>query len=117
MPGPSPAYPPPFSAADVAALQHLVRRPTTEQRYVQRAQVALLRAAEPTVSNTAAGERLGKPPNWVFTWRKRGAQAGFALTALADRPRVGRPRTVSPPWWKRQPSPSPVSSRPSARSR
>jgi hypothetical protein len=97
MPCPSPAYHPQFSAADVAALQHLVRRPTTEQRYVQRAQLALLLAAEPTVSNTAAGERLGKHPNWVFKWRKRWAQAGFAVTALADRPRVGRPRTVSPP--------------------
>ena len=97
MPCPYPAYHPQFSAADVAALQQVVRRPTTEQRYVQRAQLALLLAAEPPVSNTAAGERLGKHPNWVCKWRKRWAQDGFALTALADRPRAGRPRTVSPP--------------------
>jgi hypothetical protein len=97
MPCPSPAYPPEFTATDVAKLRQLVRRPTPEPRSVQRAQLARLLAADPTVSNRTAGARLGHHPNWVYHWRQRWAQDGFTLAALADRPRAGRPRTVSPP--------------------
>ena len=97
MPPPTPAYHPQLVASDVAALERLVRRPTSEQRFVQRAKLALLLHAHPTIGNTAAAQRLGQHPNWIRKWRKRWALEGFALAALADRPRAGRPRTLSPP--------------------
>jgi hypothetical protein len=97
MPTPTPAYHPQLAACDVAALERLVRRPTSEQRLARRAQLALLLHAQPAVGNAAAAQQLGQHPNWVRKWRKRWALEGFALAALADRPRSGRPRTVSPP--------------------
>jgi hypothetical protein len=97
MPTPTPAYHPRLAASDVAALERLVRRPTSEQRLVPRAKLALLLHAQPAIGNTAAAQQLGQHPNWVRKWRKRWTQEGFALAALADRPRSGRPRTVSPP--------------------
>lgn len=97
MPAPTPAYHPQLAASDEAALERLVGRPTSEQRLVQRAKLALLLHAQPTVGNTAAGQQLGQHPNWVRKWRKRWAVEGFALARLADRPRSGRPRLVSPP--------------------
>ncbi len=97
MPTPTPAYHPQLAARDVVALERLVRRPTSEQRLVQRAKLALLLHTQPALGNTAAAQQLGQHPNWVRKWRKRWALAGFALPALADRPRSGRPRTVSPP--------------------
>ena len=97
MPTPTPAYHPQLAACDVAVLERLVRRPTSEQRLVQRAKLALLLHAHPAVGNAAAAQQLGQHPNWVRKWRKRWALEGFALAALADRPRSGRPRTVSPP--------------------
>jgi hypothetical protein len=97
MPTPPPAYHPQLAARDVVALERLVRRPTSEQRLVQRAKLALLLHAQPALGNTAAAQQLGQHPNWVRKWRKRWALAGFALPALADRPRSGRPRSVSPP--------------------
>src|SRR3954454_938041 len=96
MPTPTPAYHPVVAPSEVAALERLVRRATSEQRLGQRAKLALLLQAQPTVGNTAAAAQLGQHPNWVRKWRKRWAQAGFALAALADRPRSGRPRTLSP---------------------
>ena len=97
MPLPSPAYHPQLGPADVAALERLVRRPRSEQRLVERARLALLLHAQPTLGNTAAARQLGHHPNRVHKWRKRWATEGFALEALADRPRSGRPPTVSPP--------------------
>ncbi len=97
MPTPYPAYHPQFAPDTVAALERLVRRPTSEQRLVQRAKLALLLQADPTVGNTAAGQQLGQHPNWVRKWRKRWALAGGTLAALADHPRSGRPPRLSPP--------------------
>ena len=97
MPTPSPAYHPKWAPDEVAQLDRLVRRPTSEHRLVQRAKLALLLHAEPTFGNTAAAQRLGQHPNWVRKWRKRWALAGFAQAGLADRPRSGRPPRVSPP--------------------
>ena len=97
MPTPTPAYHPQLAARDVVALERLVRRPTSEQRLVQRAKLALLLHAQPALGHTAAAQQLGQHPNGVRKWRKRWALAGFALPALADRPRSGRPRSVSPP--------------------
>src|SRR5437867_4003840 len=81
-PLPWPAYHPQMGPADVAALERLVRRPRSEQRLVERARLALLLHAQPTIGNTAAARQLGHHPNWVHKWRKRWATAGFALAAL-----------------------------------
>ncbi len=97
MPSPYPAYQLQLAPADVAALERVVRRPTSEQRLVQRAKLALLLHAQPTLGNAAAGRQLDQHPNWVYKWRKRWATEGFALAGLADRPRSGRPPRVSPP--------------------
>ena len=97
MPIPWPAFHPQVGPADVAALERLVRRPRSEQRLVERARLALLLQAQPAIGNTAAARQLGHHPNWVAKWRKRWATQGLAVEALADRPRSGRPPTVSPP--------------------
>jgi hypothetical protein len=97
MPLPTPAYHPWLGPAEVVALEQLVRRPRSEQRLVERARLALLLHAQPTIGNTAAARQLGHHPNWVHKWRKRWATDGFAIAALADRPRAGRPATLSPP--------------------
>ena len=97
MPTPYPAYHPQWAPAEVAALEQLVRRPTSQQRWVQRAKLALLLHAAPTIGNTAAAQQLGQHPNWVRKWRKRWAVHGFAQAGLVDRPRSGRPPRVSPP--------------------
>ena len=97
MPTPYPAYHPQLAPDEVTALERLVRRPTSEQRWVQRAKLALLLQADPTIGNTAAAQQLGQHPNWVRKWRKRWALDGFAVAGLADRPRSGRPPRVSPP--------------------
>jgi len=97
MPSPRPAYQPVFGSADVAALERLVRKPTLAHRLVQRATLALLLHRQPTIASAAAARQLGHHPNWVRSWRKRWATTGFAVAALEDQPRSGRPPTVSPP--------------------
>ena len=97
MPSPRPAYTAVVAAADVAALERMVRKPTLAYRLVQRAKLALLLHRQPTVANAAAARQLGQHVNWVRHWRKRWAQHGFSLAALADQPRSGRPPTISPP--------------------
>ena len=97
MPSPYPAYHPQLEPEVVAALEQLVRRPTSEQRLVQRATLALLVHANPTLGNAAAGQQWGQHPNWVRKWRKRWALGGCTLASLADRPRSGRPPRLSPP--------------------
>lgn len=97
MPRPYPSYRPEFALGDVAALERLVRCTSRAHRIVQRAKLALLLQREPTVGNREAARRLGQHPNWVCTWRKRWAERGFSVAALADRPRPGRPVAVSPP--------------------
>jgi hypothetical protein len=97
MPNPRPAYHPVFEPAAVAALEGMVRKPTLAYRLVQRAKLALLLHRQPAITNATAARQLGQHPNWVRKWRKRWTQQGFALAALADQPRAGRPPTVSPP--------------------
>ncbi|MEA2462162.1 MAG: Homeodomain-like domain [Actinomycetota bacterium] len=97
MPRPYPLYRPELAAADVELLEGLVRRTSLAHRVVQRAKLALLLHREPGIGNREAARRLGQHPNWVCTWRKRWAEEGFALAALEDRPRSGRPAAVSPP--------------------
>ena len=60
-----------FSADDVAALDRLVRQPTLAQRLVQRARLALLLHAPPTMAAPLAAQHLGQHANWVRYWRNR----------------------------------------------
>ena len=70
-------------------LEARVRAPTSEQREVFRARIALL-AGEGRSTRSIARE-LGTMPRTVSTWRGRYAQAGLA--GLADKPRPGpKPR-------------------------
>lgn len=69
-----------------AKLRALVAKPTTEQRYVQRAKIPLL--AEEGFNNEEIGERIGMHPVTVGDWRKRFAKE--RLAGLHDKPRPGR---------------------------
>ena len=94
MPGPAPTYRPTFTPDEIAACEHLVRRPTAPQAQVARAKLALLLHARPDLDTAAAGRQLGKHVNWVFRWRRAWATEGFRLT---DKPGRGRRPALSPP--------------------
>jgi hypothetical protein len=83
MPGPSPLYRPKFSRLQLAEARELVRQRRVPHSLVQRAQLVLLLAEEPTISNPEAGRRLGIHENTVRYWRYRWATEGFVLE---DRP-------------------------------
>jgi DNA-directed RNA polymerase specialized sigma24 family protein len=68
MPGPQP-LPLPLSVPQRAILEGLVRRSTSPQRLVWRAQT-ILAAAEGT-PNAHIAQRLGLTRNTVRTWRER----------------------------------------------
>ena len=93
MAGPSPLYRPKFSRLQLAEARELVRQRRVPHALVQRAQLVLLLAEEPTISNPEAGRRLGIHENTVRYWRYRWATEGFVLE---DRPRSGRPPKFSP---------------------
>jgi predicted ArsR family transcriptional regulator len=93
MSGPPPFYQPTFSVAELRQAEAIVRRRQAPHAHVRRARLALVLAAEPTLSNPEAGRRLGVHENTVRLWRKRWAVEGFCVV---DRPRPGRPRTFSP---------------------
>lgn len=86
-----PAPPLAVTESDRAALQAIVRAPTSEQRAVTRARI-VLRAAEGVANDRIAAE-LGVALMTVKLWRRRYAAAGLA--GLADEPRSGRPATYS----------------------
>src|SRR4051795_904173 len=117
MPSPYPAYHPQGGPTVVAALEQLVRRPTSEQRLVQRAKLALLVHADPALGNAAAGQQLGQHPNWVRKWRKRWALGGCPLASLGGSPAVGTPAAAFPPGPRRRSRRRPVSAPPSGSSR
>jgi len=75
------------SAQDRAALEAIVRAPTSEQRAVSRARV-VLRSAEGTAIERIAVE-TGVALMTVRLWRRRYAERGLA--GLVDEPRPGRP--------------------------
>jgi hypothetical protein len=78
-----------LSAADRAVLEKQSRNYTARHADVIRAKIVLLCADGH--QNTAIAERLGVHVNVVSTWRKRFFEAG--PDGLADRPRLGRPRS------------------------
>ncbi len=93
MPGPAPTYQPTFTAEQVQACQRLVRQHNAPRAQVARAELALLLHERPALDSVTAARRLGKHPNWVYTWRKRWATDGWQVT---DRPGRGRKPTFSP---------------------
>ena len=93
MAGPPPMYQPTFTAEEVAACEHLVRRHTAPQAQVCRAKLALLLHATPALDNVAAGRQVGKHENWVRYWRRIWTTEGLRL---ADRAGRGRKPTFSP---------------------
>ena len=82
-----PAPPLTVNAEDRAALEAIVRAPTSEQRAVRRARV-VLRSAEGMAIDRIAAE-TGVALMTVRLWRRRYAERGLA--GLADEPRPGRP--------------------------
>jgi transposase len=73
-------------------LERLVKAPATPQKFVRRAQVALL-AAEGE-DNAAIAEKLRTSRVTVGLWRQRFLDSGLA--GLAEAPRPGRPTTLDP---------------------
>jgi hypothetical protein len=93
MPGPLPTYRPTFTLEQVRDCERLVRQQNAPQVQVARAKLALLLHAQPDLDSVTAARHLGQHPNWAYTWRKRWATGGFALT---DRPGRGRKPAFSP---------------------
>ncbi|MGH2996358.1 MAG: IS630 family transposase [Gaiellaceae bacterium] len=71
-----------------AELERIVRAPTSQQRLVKRAQVALL--ADEGLTNEQIAPLAGLSAHKVGKWRRRVAEEG--IEGLADRPRPGGPR-------------------------
>jgi transposase len=76
---------------DRAALEAIVRAPTSEQRAVHRARVVLHSAEGMAIARIAA--ETGVAPMTVRLWRQRYAERG--LEGLIDEPRSGRPPVYS----------------------
>ena len=80
-----------LSTDEQQELARLVRAGKTEHRLVRRARVVLLRAEGVPVS--VIGEQLGMHHETVLLWCDRFMKE--RLTGLRDRPRSGRPRSLS----------------------
>jgi transposase len=76
---------------DRAALNAILRAPTSEQRAVMRARIVLESADGTAISRIASD--LGVEANTVKLWRRRYEAMGLA--GLAEAPRPGRPPTYS----------------------
>jgi len=87
----APAPPLSVREADRAALEAVIRAPTSEQRLVTRARI-VLRSAEGIAMEHVARE-LDVAFMTVKLWRRRYAEAGVA--GLADQPRPGHPPTYT----------------------
>ena len=113
MSGPAP-LPIVVTPRQQAILERIVRRRTSPQRQVWRAQVLLAAAAVPQDKNDQIAQRLHLARETVRRWRQRWAQAQPALAAieaarsddgeltdlvhtlLADEPRSGAPGDFTP---------------------
>src|SRR5262245_52611458 len=73
-------------------LERLVKAPSTPQKFVRRARVALL--ADAGQDNAAIADELGTSRVTVGLWRQRFLDAGLA--GLNEAPRPGRPPTLDP---------------------
>jgi transposase len=92
MPGPRSHRVMELDATRRAALEGVARRTTAGAGSVRRARIVLLVAEGKPLDQIA--RQVGVRPNVVRTWADRYRTGG--LDALEDRPRSGRPRTVSP---------------------
>jgi transposase len=79
-------------AGDRETLERWLRSPTTPQREVERAQIVLGAAAGESGYQISARLRISRPK--VQCWLDRYEVEGIA--GLADRPRSGRPRKITP---------------------
>ncbi len=93
MSGPGPHYRPTFTPEQVQECERLVRQQNAPRVQVARARLALLLHRRPDLDSVTAARCLGQHPNWAYTWRKRWATDGFALT---DRPGRGRKPAFPP---------------------
>jgi putative transposase len=100
MPGPKPP-PIELSGAERAALERLVRRPTTGQQLAERARIVLLAANG--LDNSAVARAVGVDVDTVRKWRRRWRSiadvplAELSVAArLADAPRSGTPARITP---------------------
>lgn len=93
MSGPVPTYRPTFTPEQVRECERLVRRQNAPRVQVARAKLALLLHRQPDLDSVAAAGQLGQHPNRAYTWRKRWATSGFAVT---DKPGRGRKPAFPP---------------------
>ena len=93
MPGLLPRYRPKLSPSQLAEARKVSRKRTAPHALVERADLALLLAENPTMTNPGAGRRLGLHENTVRKWRMRWATDGFSLQDLS---RSGRPPVFPP---------------------
>lgn len=77
----------------IEILQQNLRTGKVEQRLARRSRILLLRAEG--LGRTEVAQRVGCGRN--TTWRIEQRYRTAGLDALYDRPRPGRPATVSPP--------------------
>lgn len=89
MPGPRPKYAIELTEPQVAALTHLSMSYTAPFADVQRARILLLAHQRPDWNNRQIAQAVACGVETVRVWRQRWQQA----PTLADRPRVGAPRT------------------------
>ena len=100
MPGPK-LPPVEMTSEERAALERLVRRPTTEQQLVERARIVLL--AADGLSNSEVARTSGVHLDTVRKWRRRWGRvrevplSDLSITArLADGARTGTPARITP---------------------
>jgi putative transposase len=100
MPGPKPP-PIELSGEERAALERLVRRPTTGQQLVERARIVLL--AADGLNNSEIARAMAVDVDTVRKWRRRWrSREGMPLAELsvaarlADAPRSGTPARITP---------------------
>src|SRR5580700_10550558 len=93
MPWVSPQYQPSFSEEDLVIASDVVRKSSSRRDHYRRAQLVLLLASEPGLSNPEAGRRVGLHQNAVRYWRKVWCAGPFRL---ADLPGRGRKPRLSP---------------------
>ena len=93
MPWASPHYQPCFSESDLALARDVIRKSSSRRDHFRRAQLALLLASEPDISNPEAGRRLGMHQNAIRKWRKIWCAGPFRLTDSLGR---GRKPRLSP---------------------
>src|ERR687898_2522491 len=80
-----------LSDEECAQLEAWTRRRSSAQALAQRARVVLLAAGG--LKNTEIADRLGISRNTAATWRSRFVE--HRLDGLTDKPRPGRPRTIT----------------------